>query len=217
MFKIDHIERAHSRLAIQFSESENLKNYIAALLSEANASEQLLCDILEKRSIDTAEGVQLDIIGALVGQSRIIQEIIPIIYFGFDDDTISGGFDTSPFREENDPGNSNKVLTDEEYRVFIRARIFKNSSRPTINNLARAISNLLGGVQVIITEGVASLTISIGSVTLTAQQKIFIEQTDLIPKPAGVGIEGFTYFDPDDIFTFDFGGAGYDQGSFNDS
>ena len=52
--KIDHQERAVSRLITQYREAANLKGYTAALVAENNDLEQVFCDLLNLRTIDTA-------------------------------------------------------------------------------------------------------------------------------------------------------------------
>ncbi len=67
---IDHKALAVSRVATQYRDSVNLIGYIKSLLYEADTLEQVFNELLEKRWIDTADGVNLDILGSIVGQSR---------------------------------------------------------------------------------------------------------------------------------------------------
>lgn len=74
---VDHAASALLRLAEQFRGKPNL----AALLNDLNAQTQeletALQDLFTQRSIDTAFGAQLDVLGKILGQAR----------GGFDDDT----------------------------------------------------------------------------------------------------------------------------------
>ena len=134
MSKIDHNTLAESRLATQFKESVNLIAYINSLLIEANTLEDVFCDLLEQRWIDTASGINLDILGSIVGQTRSMIDSSDIDYFGFNNYVLS-----NPFSSYNDvslggslisiftPETGFRSLNDEEYRLFIKSRIYRNS------------------------------------------------------------------------------------------
>lgn len=83
--KLDHEAQAISRLLTQFREAPKLQGYSKALMSEANPIECALIDTLAGRSIDTATGAQLDIIGEIVGQAREVVDASLLTYFGYGD------------------------------------------------------------------------------------------------------------------------------------
>ena len=83
--KLDHEAQAISRLLTQFREAPNLQGYIKALMSEANLIECALIDTLAGRSVDTATGAQLDVIGEIVGQAREVVDASLLTYFGYGD------------------------------------------------------------------------------------------------------------------------------------
>ena len=80
---IDHRALAESRLANQFKESPNLIAYIKALLRENDELETVFQDLLNDRYIDTAVGVNLDIVGEIVGQARDFTQTVNGLFFGF--------------------------------------------------------------------------------------------------------------------------------------
>ena len=112
--QIDHDALGLSRLATQFRESTNLKNYILNLLVEANTLEQLFLDIINTRTIDSATDATLDFIGDLVGQSR---NIIPT------------------------NGSPLLSLSDDAYRLYIKARITRNHTDSSPENLISEIGD----------------------------------------------------------------------------
>lgn len=204
---IEHQDLAISRLAVQYSESVNLIAYIQTLLTEADTLEQVFQGLLTDRWIDTAEGANLDIIGALVGQPRILVDATALSYFGFLTATGAASFGSildpavgGRFRAIDEITTGNRELTDDEYRVFIRARIIKNSTMATIQEIIEAVKFVLDVDQVILVEGATSYIVQIGK-ELTANEKIFITNTDLIPKPAGVGV-GYQEYDATAAFGF---------------
>jgi len=220
--KIDHEEVAVSRFATQFTQTVKLKGYTLALMSEANNLEAALCELLELRSIDTAFGANLDIIGRLVGQPRVLINATQLSYFGFqgaagalgfgdeDDSSIGGIFNGG----ESTTGL--RTLTDVEYQLFIRARIAKNHSKGTIEEIISQALFLTGAVLIVLGEGDAEISLGIGKI-LTENEKVLIKDNDLIPKPAGVLLNILFQFDPELVFGFD--GAipnvqGFNQGQF---
>lgn len=66
----DHLDKGLSALIEQYKESTNLKALLSSFVSRAQGLEDVSYDVLVKRSIDNAEGVQLDDIGAVVNQPR---------------------------------------------------------------------------------------------------------------------------------------------------
>jgi hypothetical protein len=204
---IYHKELAIKRLAVQYKESTKLIAYIEALLVEADTLEAVFQSLLADRWIDTAEGVNLDILGAIVGQPRILIDATILSYFGYLTAPGAQSFGSvldpalgGRFRGVDEATAGNRGLTDEEYRVFIRARVIKNSTLTTIQEIIDAIKFVVGVEQVILVEGTTFYTIQIGK-ELTTNEKIFISNTDLIPKPAGVGV-GYQEYDATAAFGF---------------
>ena len=209
MNKIDHEELAISRLATQFRESTNLIAYLKTLLLEANNLEQVFCDILEKRWIHTAEGAQLDILGSIVGQPRLIVGGELFGYFGFAVNLESGPFGSvidpslgDRFRSNSEPTTGNRELSDSEYRLFIRARISKNRTSSTPEDIIAQIKFVLGAEQVLFDDGDTEYSVSVGKV-LTSEEKSVLLNTDIIPKTAGIRVNYVTQYDFENFFGFE--------------
>tara|TARA_R110000744_G_scaffold55770_1_gene117872 strand:+ start:480 stop:1184 length:705 start_codon:yes stop_codon:yes gene_type:complete len=205
---VDHRELAKSRLATQFRESTNLINYIQGLLLESNNLEQVFQDLLNVRYIDTAEGAQLDILGIIVGQPRVLIDADIFSYFGFLGNPSSKSFGTlidsavgGAFRDTKTPIIGNRTLTDEEYRLFIRARIVKNLSRSTPEDIISQLKFLFNTDQILFVDGDLQYTISIGK-KLTANDKAILFDTDLVSKTVGVRINYLVDYDQDRFFSF---------------
>ncbi len=219
--QIDHIVLAESRLATQFRESANLIAYIKALLVESNTLEQVFQDLLDKRWIDTAEGINLDIVGSIVGQSRILVDATILSYFGFATAIGAQSFGTvldpgigGRFRSVEESVTGNRELTDEEYRVFIKARVIKNSIIPTIQETTSFFKFLFDVAQVIVLDGTMNYTVQIGRL-LTANEKAFLINTDLVPKVAAVGVS-YQEYEYDNAFGFEGVPSSLGFGSVND-
>jgi len=206
---IDHKSLAESRLATQYRDSLKLIAYIKALLHEADTLESVLRDLLEKRWIDTAVGVNLDILGSIVGQTREFIDAEVFDYFGFADNPIAQSFGTlsdvgigGRFRAVGEATQGIRLLTDDEYRVFIKARLLRNSTSSTPEEIIAQFRFLFDSPIVIIREGLkASYEISIGR-RLSLNEKSIISQTNIVPKTAGVSASYVTEFDSNDFFSF---------------
>lgn len=96
--------------------------------------------------IDTAVGVQLDILGLWIGRSRIVSQPISGVYFSWDTDGL--GYDQGIWQGPYDPDSGYTTLSDETYRIILKAKIAinnwdgRNDSLPPILDAATAGSGL---------------------------------------------------------------------------
>lgn len=93
--------------------------------------------------IDTAVGVQLDIIGEWVGRSRVVSEPITGVYFSFDTDGL--GFEQGIWQGPYDPDSGFTKLSDEVYRVILKAKIAINNWDGTNDSLPDILNTALSG------------------------------------------------------------------------
>lgn len=206
--QIDHKKLAISRFATQFKESANLIAYTEALLSEANPLEKVFQDLLVKRTIDEAEGVQLDILGLIVGQTREFIDATLFEYFGFAVNAQSRSFgDLSDpsiggrFIAVGEPITGIRKLNDTEYRSFIRARITRNNTTSTPEEIIAKFQFLFGIEQVLFVDGDTSYEVSLGRL-LTANEKSILNDTDIVPKTVGVNASYVTEYTFNNFFGF---------------
>lgn len=205
---IDHKALAESRLANQFKKSVNLIAYIKALLSEADTLEQVFQDLLNKRWIDTAEGTNLDILGAIVGQTRELIDSEVFDYFGFQGDPQAQTFASfnfagvgGRFRSFYEQTTGLRLLNDEEYRLFIRARIARNRTKSTPEDIISLVGFLFQTNTVIFLDGDTTYEVSIGRLS-GLNDKSIIKDLDIIPETAGVKAVYVAEFDENDYFGF---------------
>ncbi|ESN50405.1 DUF2612 domain-containing protein [Enterobacter sp. MGH 16] len=96
--------------------------------------------------IDTAVGVQLDTLGLWIGRSRIVSQPISGVYFSLDTDGL--GFDQGIWQGPYDPDSGYTTLSDETYRIVLKAKIAinnwdgRNDSLPPILDAATEGSGL---------------------------------------------------------------------------
>jgi hypothetical protein len=75
--------------------------------------------------IDEAIGVQLDALGEWIGRSRIVSQPISGVYFSFD--TAGLGWDQGVWQGPYDPDAGFTSLSDDTYRIVLKAKIAINS------------------------------------------------------------------------------------------
>lgn len=182
--EVDYLEEARSRVTEQFKEKPIFDKYLELLIGGKIELQQVFKDLMQKRSLDTAEGAQLDQIGEIVGQGRTLVNV-----------------QTMPAQTI--------VLDDDAYRIFIRSKIAKNITRATPEDImanANLIFNTTGSS--IQDEGDAAYTLYIGKLLSPLEQSLlnYVIQEDgyitrLIPKPAGVRVN-YGNFPADNYFGY---------------
>lgn len=172
MQTINYEELGLSRLATEFSESENLIAYLKIIMSEFQFLEDVYFDILEKRWLENAENAQLEVLGELVGQPKISLE------------------------------GMTRPLTDEEYKILIRARISKNNTDCSQESIISLVGYVFNVDFVVLNDYKLRFEISFGKI-LTDIEKSILREIDLIPKPLGVLIGYISEFDPDNVLAFE--------------
>lgn len=211
------------KIATEYRAAENLKGYVAALLCDHDVIDSLFALIADRLNIDTQEGVNLDRIGKLVGQPRGVINASDVAFFGFAPHPQAKSFgdplDPSVggrFRSPGEPLTGNKPLNDEEYRVFIRARIFKNHARSTPDELIRFLKLILGADMPVYLQTARPRAghgwIAFGR-RLTLNEQYLLTGTDIMPRTLGVtyDVRDFTAGK-----AFGFKGAPFPVGGFGD-
>lgn len=190
--------------------------YLQTLIDGYDDILNCLADLAQMRSLETAQGHQLDIIGEIVGQDRVLVEADIFRYFGF-----QGYPEAQTFGDMNNPavggyffsyGDSvggNIRLTDDLYRLFIRAKIFKNSFTATPEEFITAINYIFQTpITAISHDGEGTAVVFFGR-ELTSLERVLINYVfegenypvRLLPKTIGVQLE-FGHFRPGEYFGF---------------
>lgn len=93
--------------------------------------------------IDTAVGVQLDILGEWIGRTRYVSVPISGIYFSLDTDGL--GWDQGVWQGPYDPDSGYTALSDDTYRVILKAKIAINNWDGTNDSLPDILDTALAG------------------------------------------------------------------------
>jgi hypothetical protein len=215
--RMDHQATGRSRVALQYQESPKFLAYLKALLGAPVELEGVLQKVALQTDIDQAEGVNLDVLGEIVGISRIVPNAIPVQFFGF-----QGQPGALIFGEEGYPGNGGRfrdelesqfatsVLADTDYRLLLKAKIVKNHSKGTNEDMLKGLSYLFASpshsgampAQVAVNDqGGMAVQIAVGR-PLTYLEKVLITNLDILPRPAGVRISQRVTYDAANYFGF---------------
>lgn len=224
-FLDSYLEVARSRVTEQFMlESDGsgpviFDKYLQILLNGKIELQEVFRQLMQDRSLDTATGTQLDTIGEIVGQPREFIDTALITYFaylGYPEAESYGDLNSSGvggfYRGLDNPLAGNTLLNDEQYRLFIKAKIIKNSTNATPNQLLEFINFVFDSPQnQLIEEGDAAYTLLIGkqlssfeTVLLTYISYASGYPSRFVPKPIGVRVNYGTYVSGD---TFAFQGV----------
>lgn len=201
--EVDYLAQARSRVTEQFKNKPIFDKYVQLLLTNKLEASAVLRQLMQLRSIDTAQGVQLDIIGDIVGQPRVLLTADQFKFFGFQGAPNAGSMRSlldasqgSPFYSLGDPLGTSRKASDEEYRLLIKAKIIKNRTLSRPEDIIGAYKFLFGAsrVQVIENNGgrPAQVTIGIGKVLSTVERGLLFDLGNtgtLLPKTAGVTYE----------------------------
>ena len=204
---VDHSETGLSRVALQYYESANFKAYITALLQHSIEIEALFQKMALQVDIDIAEGVNLDVIGIIVGRSRIIPLAIPVGFFGFNGQpgVLSYGKEGvvgvgGRFRDETEPAFASTVLADPEYRLLLKAKTIKNHSKGYFNDAIAGLKMLFQTTVSVSSNSAMTMQVAVGR-NLNYWEKVVLTQLDLVARPAGVLLQA-TSFDASNYFGF---------------
>lgn len=196
----DFLEEAKKRFTQQFKNKSVFESYIKIVTDELDELQSVYKDLMQLRDLDNAVGVQLDNIGTIVGQPRVLVDFALFPYFGFNGapsaetfgtlaDDNEGGY----FKSLADPDGLPFEVDDTTYRFLIRARIMANKSNTTPQGVIDAMNFILETNDCTLEEaGNAHLIIKY-TVTLTPLQDYFLRGVSsigsIIPLPICVSYE----------------------------
>lgn len=198
---VDYLSIARTRYTEQFKDKPVFDKFIQLLLHGIEDVQENIKKLKQERSLDTAKGAQLDTIGELVGIKRgsLPQTTWEGSYFGFADVTSSLPFadlnvsnDAGIFFDLGGDDYSAVPWDDNTYRLFIKAKIYANTSNGTPEELIAATKAILGVTFVeIIENGNANLVIGFNKILSPVEKYILKgigELQNLLPIPIGVGV-----------------------------
>lgn len=199
----------------QLRESPNYIEVIRLLAEDFDEASDIYDYIAKNINVLNARGVWLDLIGDIVGVSRVFEKEIQPVFFGFDDQPNTTGFGQARFRELDDKTTASSVLNDDDYRVVIIGKIARNYGDVSEVGVATSVLNMTQADNVLVYQS-GPATFSVYVIGLISDNiKSILNGTDIIPRAAGVKMNLFFSGD-DNIFGFadQLGIKGFDVGHF---
>lgn len=182
----------------QYWEKPQARAEIVAMVSPLVGSVGTFLQFKEAFDLDQAVGDQLDIIGKIVGASRIVDSVVPKIHFGFDGNPNARGFASkfdslrvsAPFYSKFQPAYTALQLDDDAFRFYIRARIASNAASAYMVSDDRVsvqdvINTAFDGLAYVIDRQDMSLSLYV-SVQFDESRLRLVLNQNLLPKPQGV-------------------------------
>lgn len=161
----------------------------AKMLSDTfNQSWEGITSLPYALSVDDAEGVNLDLVGKHVGQSRILSDFHAKELFGFQNAENALGFNVGTWYRAQDSLKNDVRLNDIDYRFLIKCRIAKNYQLGTIDDVSSMLAFVFGSQSVAYDNFDMSISVLIESTKLTAFKRYVIKKMDILPRPVGVNI-----------------------------
>ncbi len=203
--EIEYIDIARTRYTDQFKNSVNFDLLMLIWMFGFQDLQEEFIGLLDIKDVDKAKGVQLDIIGEIVGQPRTLESIDATGFFGFQSDPGAQPFGTLTdgsggiYNSLYESGSAGTIsLPDGSYRAFIKAKILSNNAGGTPEEVIAAAQALFSTDYVellndVTESGVFSLYIGRpwndpdGTAFPGLDETVLAER--LLPKPVGVRIE----------------------------
>lgn len=204
--KTEIIQRMISRLLLQFHHAPVLIELLSAFGEEIQLLLNAIEQVVVERSPMNAVGEQLEALGRIVGQLRIVIDLEKIIWFT--PDVIGFSPDIAPAWVPGVPTSGSLIADDTTYRQLIEAKIFRNfakygsvpeNQRVALLAFGVNISYILVGpmaVDIIILENTTSTIVDLLSRTSSNSQGA------IMPYPPTLKIEALL-FAPDNPFAPD--------------
>lgn len=210
--EIDYLAQARERYTGFFKDKPVFDAYVSVLMVEIEELQHTFKDLIQLRSIDSAVGEQLDLLGRIVGQDRTLINYYSFPYFGFDGatgaETFGSVYDSSiggVFRSVYQDEGAAATVDDETYRFLLKARIIANTTRATPDAVISGINFITGNTNTTILEEPNAHLVIETQDNMTTFQKYFLmglsSQGSIVPVPIGVTVE-YAFFE-EDYFGFE--------------
>lgn len=138
-------------------------------------------------NIDTAEKYSLDVLGRIFGVSRSSVSMTEKDYLTYYEKTGGLGWGKGRWYVEGEAFRETILLTDQEFRFLIKARIWKLYQNPSIDYLTDALQDLTGADASVVDNYNMTMTVYYGSgISQNGFIKFAVENLDILPRPVGV-------------------------------
>lgn len=210
----DIINRYILFLIKQYYEKPKANAEIRSLLVDWQEIADFIRDFGENFDIDNAKGDVLDLIGRIVGLPRQVNEVVPVVYFGFNNNPNAVGFSsiTDPLRPSAaffSLGNRTYTpyqLQDPEYRKFLKIKIAKNNCSPYLvsdekTSLQQVVFDAFDGRAYVVDNKDMTLTLYVSPSVSEADLNLILK-LDILPRPITFSYRIIIQAEPGETFGF---------------
>jgi hypothetical protein len=169
-------------------------NMLASLLQPIIDAQDMLAAMLADFDLDTAVGVQLDIVGQWIGRTRYLQVPIAGVYFTFHaagDAVLRDGFNQGIWLGPYDPTTGIIAMPDDTYRKILKLQAIANEWDGTVPSIQAAFNAVYPGVVVQdmgdTSGGLMVMDVLIPGIEMNSLELAALQQ-DFPIKPSGVHI-----------------------------
>lgn len=198
----DFFTESDNLITTQFEDKDVFKRYLRLLRLGVQEALSVARDLMQKRDIDSATGAQLDIIGDIVGQERVLTSADLYPFFGFVGELTANSFGTfyNPriggyWYSYGQSVGGDVVLSDDQYRQIIKAKIIKNNSSGRKEDYVRFGNFVFGATISFENDGNGKSTVLVGRRMSLFEKGLMAYVFDGVdykftypPKPLGVGV-----------------------------
>jgi hypothetical protein len=142
-------EKGLRRLPYQFETSVNFQKMLEIFLEEFDELATSAATMMLERSVETAQGVNLNNMGLIVGIERPIETLDTVGAFGFAEDINARGWGTLSDETVGGAwvslGENQQYIDDALFRKLIKIQIVKNNITMTIESTIELIKFAFGG------------------------------------------------------------------------
>jgi Protein of unknown function (DUF2612) len=216
------------RVTSWHADKPRFMSVLAALVNPMAEAQAQLTKLRSDFDLDTAVGVQLDMLGQWIGRSRYLRAPIQGVFFALDEPTLRVGFDEGVWLEPHQDSQGVVALEDEAYRSLLKLQAAANSWDGTIPMIRDLLDLVFPGVVVDDRGdrpgGLMTMEVLIPGGMISTLGLLALEQ-DFPVKPSGVRVTFLEttvitdplfgldmVYDPDDPGPF----AGFDEGAWGE-
>lgn len=198
----------------QYYEKPKANAEIRNLLYDWQSIGDFVRDFGENFDIDNAEGSVLDLIGRIVGLQRQVNDVVPITYFGFDNNPNSAGFwsittptaESATFYRAGQQEYTPYQLQDPEYRNFLKIKIAKNTCSPYLvsdekTSLQQVVFDAFDGRAYVVDNKDQTLSLYVSPAVSDDELRLILN-LDILPRPITFSYRVIIQAEPGETFGF---------------
>jgi hypothetical protein len=202
---VDRVKQAKDLLIEQYKDAANLNGVVESGTIQIQSIDNQFLKLLNERGLDTAVGVNLDIIGKIVVLDRPFTDPDPEDIFTFENPADIGGGFTDEIQSQQggyyiglDPID-NQQYNDSLYRFILKAKIIFNTTNATLKDM-HEYAAFVFNVESSITERVGAIDLNIAR-PIGKQERQILEQT--FPLAAGIRLGSISFSTMPGAFGFE--------------